>query len=211
MKKEYGVWLPDEEQEMTKFLAKAHIDGVGLYQYHKLLAAMKFVKQFRVALDIGAHCGLWAMRLQERFKEVHCFEPIERHRECLILNAPKASVYPYALGHKTSEVKLKAGVKSTGDTQIAPDGEYLCEMRRLDEFEFEDVDFIKMDCEGYELFVLMGGEKLIDKYHPPMIVEQKKDKGSFYGIGDLEAIQWLKNKGYKVEEEIAGDFIVTFT
>jgi len=211
MKQVRGVWLPDEEHEMTKFLNAAQLDGVGLYQYQKLSAAMKYVKQFRTAVDIGAHCGLWAMQLQKRFKHVHCFEPIERHIECLRLNAPLVAVYPCALGHKSGEVKLKAGVKSTGDTQIAPDGEYVADMNRLDEFDIEDVDFIKIDCEGYELFVLQGGESLIDKYHPPMIVEQKPGKGKFYGIGDTEAIKWLHTKGYKVREIIAGDYILTVT
>jgi FkbM family methyltransferase len=203
------VWLPDEEQEITKFLlAQQSKDGTGLYQYHKLTAALKYVKQFRVAVDIGAHCGLWAMQLEKRFQKVQCFEPIQRHRDCLALNAPNAFIYPYALGHKDGKVRLQKGVKSTGDTQIAPDGEYEAEIRTLDSFDLKDVDFVKIDAEGYELFILQGGEKLVDTYKPPMIVEQKPGKGKFYGLGDTDAVKWLEKKGYKVREVIAGDYIV---
>jgi FkbM family methyltransferase len=161
-----------------------------------------------VAVDIGAHCGTWAMQLEKKFARVHCFEPIERHRECLALNAQNSLIYPYALGHKDGTVRLQKGVKSTGDTQIAPDGEYESEIRRLDSFDLKDVDFVKIDAEGYELFILQGGEKLVDTYKPPMIVEQKPGKGKFYGLGDTDAVKWLEKKGYKVREVIAGDYIV---
>lgn len=224
------VWLPDEEQEISKFLlAQQSKDGTGLYQYHKLTAALKYVKQFRVAVDIGAHCGLWSMQLRKRFLMVHAFEPVMEHRQCWDANMPGgdvymvdvaagerlpecvgsgAALYGVALGHKDGTVRLKKGIKSTGDTQISPDGEYVSEMRTLDSFNLRDVDFVKIDAEGYELFILMGGEKLVDTYKPPMIVEQKPGKGKFYGLGDTDAVEWLEKKGYKVREVIAGDYIV---
>lgn len=211
MKQVCGVWLPDEEQEVTKFLLAQQVDGVGVYQYNKLQAALKYVTNWNKALDIGAHCGLWAMQLGKRFKEVHCFEPVERHRECLIRNAPAAHVYAVALGNKDGIVHLAKGVKSTGDTQIAPDGEYKAQMRTLDSFGLDDVGFIKIDAEGYELFILQGGEQLVDKCRPPMIVEQKPGKGKFYGLGDTDAVKWLEAKGYKRREVIAGDYILTPT
>ena len=209
MKSIQNVWLPDEEEEIAKFLNAAQIDGVGVYQYNKLKAALAHVKRFVVAVDVGAHCGLWSMQLCKRFKTVHAFEPVERHRECLSMNAPTALIYPYALGDKDGTVRLAKGVKSTGDTHISPDGEYVSEVRRLDGFGFENVDFIKLDCEGYELFALRGGEVLIDRCKPTIIVEQKPGKAASFGLGDLEAVDWLVSKGYTLRGEIAGDYILS--
>jgi FkbM family methyltransferase len=211
MKCVQGVWLPDEETEISKFLNAEQIDGVGVYQYAKLRAALAFVKNWRVAVDVGAHCGLWSMQLVKKFQVVHAFEPIERHRECLVKNAPKAILWPVALGDKHSTVSLKKGIKSTGDTQIAADGEYESEIHALDSYLLTEVDFMKLDCEGYELFVLRGGEKLINECRPVMIVEQKPGKGKFYGLGDTEAVKWLQAKGYKLQGVISGDYILTPT
>jgi FkbM family methyltransferase len=211
MKCVQGVWLPDEEMEISKFLNAEQIDGVGVYQYAKLRAALAFVKNWRVAVDVGAHCGLWSMQLEKKFQHVYAFEPILRHCECFQKNTQKATLVRVALGDKNSSVKLKKGIKSTGDTQIADEGEYEAQVHTLDSYALTGVDFMKLDCEGYELFVLRGGEKLIDKCRPVMIVEQKPGKGKFYGLGDTEAVKWLQAKGYKLQGVISGDYILTPT
>jgi len=209
MKLVNGVWLPDEELEMLKFLRSGSVGGVGVYQYHKLLEALKWVKQFRTAVDVGAHCGLWAMQLAKRFNEVHCFEPVARHLECLEKNAPTVKSYHCALGDRDGMVCLVKGVKSTGDTHISEGGEYSARLALLDAYNLKDVDFIKLDCEGYELFALRGGERLIDTCKPAVCVEQKPGKARGYGLGDTEAVQWLKAKGYALRAEIAGDYILS--
>ena len=209
MKQVSAVWLPDEEQEITKFLLANTVDGVGTYQRGKLLAALAFTKQFRTCLDIGAHCGTWAMQLVPKFKTVHCFEPVARHRECLVLNAPKAIVHACALGVKQGKVKLAKGIKSTGDTCIDDEGEYESDLKTLDSFAFKDVDFIKIDCEGYELFVLQGGEQTILRERPTLIVEQKKGHAIRYGIPDTAAVKWLIERGFHLRGQICGDYILT--
>lgn len=208
MKNVNNVWLPDEEEEITRFVRETVIDGVGVYQYGKLKAALSLVKNWRNAVDVGAHCGLWSMQLAPKFRKVYAFEPVERHVECLRKNAPGVQVFSCALGEKDGSVKLKKGVKSTGDTQISGDGEYVADMKRLDDFGLNAVDFMKLDCEGYELFVLRGGERLIDACRPVVIVEQKPGKAKVYGLKDTEAVQWLEKKGYKLKGVIAGDYIL---
>lgn len=203
-----NIWLPDEEEEVTKFVRASVIDGVGVYQIHKLQEAIKYVTRWNLAVDIGGHCGLWSMQLKKHFSMVVAFEPIERHRECFKLNAPDVELHPYALGQKESTVCLKKGIKSTGDTHVSDEGEYKAEMKPLDSFNLTP-DFIKIDCEGYELFVLQGGEKTIDLYKPAIIVEQKPGKASSFGLKDTEAVDWLKEKGYKLRGVIAGDYILS--
>lgn len=195
---------------MSKFLLSETVDGFGAYQLHKLTEGLKHCKQFRVAVDVGAHCGLWAMRLVRRFKEVHCFEPVQRHLECLEKNAPTAKRYHCALGAKDGMVSLVKGEKSTGDTHIAQSGEYAARLVTLDTYNLQDVDFIKLDCEGYELFALQGGERMIDTCKPAVVVEQKPGKAKSYGLKDTEAVEWLQKKGYRLHSVIAGDYILSF-
>ncbi len=211
MKLVKGVWLPDEEQEMSKFLESFQVDGVGVYQYQKLLEALKHVRNFRTAIDIGAHCGLWSMQLKKRFQLVVAFEPVPEHCAIHAMNCPDAELHQVALGDREGTVRLSKGIKSTGDTHITLDGEYEARLERLDSFDVKDVDFIKLDCEGYELFALRGGEETIDEYRPVIIVEQKPGKAKSYGLDDTEAVEWLKKKGYSLKAVLAGDYILTPT
>jgi hypothetical protein len=82
-------------------------------------------------------------------------------------------------------------------------------MKTLDSFNLNDVDLIKIDCEGYELFVIQGGIETIKRCRPAIIVEQKPGHGEAYGLSDTEAVSFLKDMGYKLVKEMAGDYILT--
>jgi hypothetical protein len=78
----------------------------------------------------------------------------------------------------------------------------------LDSYEFKDVDFIKVDCEGYELHVLRGAEQTIISNRPVVIVEQKPGKGKKYGYADDAAVKYLQKLGMKVHTIISGDYLM---
>ena len=55
--------------------------GVG-YEFKPFLSTMKQINKKNVALDIGAHVGIWTRRLAVDFNEVISFEPMKKHIEC---------------------------------------------------------------------------------------------------------------------------------
>lgn len=212
MKQHQGVWLPDGETHLTDWMTKAGeiVDGRGTYQIKKLRAALAHVKQFRTALDVGAHCGLWSMQLVKRFEIVHAFEPVAEHRLCFAANLDGnfAELHPCALGEKDGMISIHTADTSSGDSWV--DGAGDIPMKRLDDFELQDVDFIKIDTEGHELFVLRGGEETIRRCKPCLIVEQKPGHGKHFGIGDTDAIPLLQSWGAKVREVLSGDYILSW-
>lgn len=44
-------------------------------------------------------------------------------------------------------------------------------MKRLDDYEFERIDFIKIDIEGYEFYCLEGAKNTLSKHSPVIYVE----------------------------------------
>ena len=44
----------------------------------------KIKKEFKgnIAIDVGAHVGIWTLRLSKYFGQVICFEPLLKHIEC---------------------------------------------------------------------------------------------------------------------------------
>jgi ribulose 1,5-bisphosphate carboxylase large subunit-like protein len=81
-------------------------------------------------------------------------------------------------------------------------------MRMLDSYGLSAVDFIKLDCEGYELFALRGAEETIKRWMPVITVEQKPGHGQQFGLGDTDAVRWLLKRGYKLAQELGGDYIM---
>ncbi|QOZ25288.1 FkbM family methyltransferase [Bradyrhizobium sp. CCBAU 51753] len=217
MKQVKGFWLPDHEEHLVPFLETGpEFAGGPTYQLHKLMAAMPFIRNFRTAVDVGAHCGLWSRPLGAMFSLVKAFEPIATHRECFHANVvPRdygtfefgVTLYSCALGDHDGSVSLHTGPSSSGDTYVQEGGEHNAVLKTLDSFGFADVDLIKLDCEGYELFAIKGGEKTIREQKPCIIVEQKPGKGKQFGLGDQDAVVLLQSWGAEVVKEISGDFI----
>jgi FkbM family methyltransferase len=216
------IWLPDGEKHFVDWMNSSGeiVDGKGTYQIKKFRAAMEYVKNFRVAVDVGAHVGLWSMQLAQRFDNVIAFEPVAAFRECFVKNAWMRGVkcFPYALGAERDDVWMVYDPSDSGGTHVALGekaaerrNEHPIEMRTLDEFELKNVDLIKIDCEGYERQVIEGARETVDRCKPCIIVEQKQHiMSKNFGIKGTPAVDLLREMGGLVRRELSGDFIVTF-
>lgn len=209
-----GVWLPDGETHLTAWMTKMQQrdeEGRLCYQKHKLDALLGLVTDFRIAIDVGAHCGLMSMHLTKRFQTVHAFEPVELHRAAFARNVTGPAVlHAMALGEAEGMVSMKSDPHSSGDTVVCGVGEI--PLRRLDDVlpEVEGVGLIKLDCEGYELHALRGGEQLLKRCKPAIMVEQKKNKAQQFGLPETGAVQYLEGLGAKVRKVISGDYLLTW-
>jgi FkbM family methyltransferase len=223
MKQHQGIWLPDGEQHLIGWMDQAGeiVDGKGSYQIKKLRTALTHVKRFGNALDIGGHCGLWSMQLAKRFERVHAFEPVAAHRECFVANIPgtctgeldaesfhRVYLHACALGAAPGRVRIESKPDSSGDSRVAGEGDI--PMYTLDSFEFEEVDFVKIDCEGYELMVIRGGEETIKRCRPTMIVEQKGHGMRDFGFRKEEGVELLEAWGMRRVLNMSGDIIMVW-
>lgn len=206
-----GVFLPDGETHLTKWMTDngEMVDGKGTYQIKKLRVALSHCTRFRTAIDVGGHVGLWAMQLAKKFQAVHAFEPVDTHRECFVRNLEgfqNATLHAAALGEHEGSVRIETAPTSSGDSRVGGDGEI--PLHTLDSYNLTDVDFIKLDCEGYEYFALKGGEQTIREWLPTIIVEQKPGRGQRFGLTELQAVEWLMSIGYSCVAKMSGDFVM---
>jgi FkbM family methyltransferase len=184
-------WLPDEEEHLAEW-----IEREGDYQTPHRANALRYVKNWDVAVDIGAHVGLWSREFTEKFKSVIAFEPVEAHRECYVKNVTQNyTLHPFALGEKPGSIRMKTVAHSTGGTHVDPDGAVSAEMRTLDSFDIPKIDFMKMDCEAYEIYVLKGARQTLLRCKPVVCLEQKNQR--FYGNPRYAASDYLMSLGAK--------------
>ncbi len=107
-----GIWLPDGDEEFTNYAAKKPIRG---YQRRHKIAAFRTLRADRMAVDVGAHVGLWTLDMADIFGHVHAFEPVAEVRECLIRHVPpdRVTVHGVALGEKAGSCGVVFDPKRT--------------------------------------------------------------------------------------------------
>jgi FkbM family methyltransferase len=137
-----------------------------------LRVAIPFCKKFRLALDVGAHQGLWSAIMAEQFNKVIGWEPYEPNQAAWIKRMakyPNASLFKAACANYNGEAKLLG--ESHSKHYIEPSEAGPIEVHRIDDFNFEDVDLLKTDCEGADALVLMGARDTLLRCKPVVIVE----------------------------------------
>jgi len=227
-----GVWLPSTElhlADMMRGKRRQVIDGKATYQKHKLDACLELLpkNRRRGVLDIGAHVGLWSMWLVNEFDFLHAVEPVPEHRELFERNlaGKHYALYPVALGEAEGVVDIEIPLETTGNAHIAigkrhpgtrhvpnPDAQRVVKgikMLRLDAFDLHDIDFVKIDVEGFERAVVAGGETFF-KLNRPLVIVEQKGNDSAYGDAPNAAVALLESWGARTRRVMAGDFILSW-
>ncbi len=206
MKQVHGWWLPDDEIHIGHYLDATNSD---IYQPNHQHESVKRCSQFRTALDIGAHVGLWARGLTEKFETVIAFEPCDEFSQLLEHNAPKVkTIHRVALGDKEGSVKMVIAPDNTGSTHVERGADGVTPMLPLDHFQLTDVDFVKIDVEGFELEVIRGGFDTFKNNSPVVIVEQK-DRYAIPEQGNHAAVRFLMRElRYRLIGKVIDDWIL---
>ena len=135
-------------------------------------AALKYVNHWRNCIDIGSNVGMWTRELAQKFEQVYCFEPNPNFIECFNKNITESNVKLFELGLSNKEHTASQEFNSTVITNTP--GNVQC--RTLDSFNLNNIDFIKIDVDGFEVEVLKGAENTIKRNNPVINVEMKDRK-----------------------------------
>jgi FkbM family methyltransferase len=148
-----------------------------------------FCKNNSYVLDLGANIGFTAIALADICFDgkIAAVEPLEPTFNFLRKNINKSeknniTLHQYAVGNKTGEFPMQATSDFLAGAFIAD--QYQADQNHFtmsvkinllddifEEFNFDKLDFIKMDLEGYEIFALEGGIKTLNKFQPTVFLE----------------------------------------
>ena len=177
-----------------------YLEDAGGGQQEQRDSALNYIHKWRVCLDIGSNIGQWTRPLSKKFESVVCFEPNPNFRECFVKNITETNVllWPYGLSDKEHKAK-----QDFNSTQLQnKDGNIDC--RTLDSFGLTNVDFVKIDVDGFEVPLLNGARQTLTRNNPVINIEMKRDKRS-YVVVKCESI--LKELGYKFVNRTKSDEI----
>jgi FkbM family methyltransferase len=154
------------------------------YQFYEpeLRRLDEFVPGDRGAVDVGMWWGPWSWWLARRLPQVDSFEPNPELCGRLASVMPRnVAIHQVALSDRTSQANLwvpSDGMGTEGRDTLEPAGrptpewnKHTVATSRLDDFNLEDVGFVKIDVEGHELAVLQGATDLLAAERPTVMIE----------------------------------------
>lgn len=198
-----------ESMELAAYFGSFERDMVDLID--------RLTKPGMIALDIGANVGLHTLRIAHRVAPnglVYAFEPTEYAFRKLCRNAAlnpnlKIEALRLALSNEgATDVEIHFRSSWLADGGRADTETSKVDFVRLDDWinrrGIERVDFIKMDIDGHEGFVLQGAVKTIERDRPDMLVEASIYQ---YEDGRPDAFALLAGLGYKLFTTSEGEEI----
>ncbi|HEV2302050.1 MAG TPA: FkbM family methyltransferase [Stellaceae bacterium] len=206
MRLENGTQFPVDcaDTAFLDFAARLARDGAVEPEVTALFTHL--APRLSVVYDIGANWGYYPLLLgtDPRFKgEIHAFEIAPRTAEGLgrlVRSAgieARVRVHRYGLWRLDGEVRLTRERHSYLARIVAEEyrgGSDRVPVRRLDGLDLPAPDLIKIDVEGHETDVLLGGLELVRRRHPMIVFESwfdAENRGTM-----LAPLELLEGSGY---------------
>jgi len=169
-------------------------------------------------IDIGGHIGTTSFAYSRLFKNIITFEPNPTSYDFFCKNMRLNSINNVTVHHKgvynksmhCRIVKHSGGNSGCYYIQECEKNENSIEVVRLDDLNIERVDFMKVDTEGSELFVLEGALDLISKNKPLIQVETNNCSLDYFGYDKERIFEFMKQQEYKLlSDNGANPFFIT--
>ncbi len=148
----------------------------GEYDAELCRLIKSIIPQNSVCIDIGANIGFWTnfLVLECRAQKVYSIEPEPSNLKLFRLNAElnsskeKVELFANAVGDKPGKLSLFLSEDNAGDHQLYDSKEgrkqIQVDVKRVDDLVTDSkIDFIKMDVQGFEPFVVDGMLEILER------------------------------------------------
>ena len=194
-----GIALLKDDQCICRFIRES---GRLDHDQNMLPLLKEFIKNGDVVLDIGAFIGdhtIYYSKLVGDNGSVIAFEPNRDSFFCLEHNLKaykNVELINSAIGKEYGFVRTVDVLGNIGMNFLIPDNLGGIVIYSLNQMEIDRIDFIKIDVEGFELDVLIGGKETINKFKPTMLIEINDATLSRQGISRNDIFAWLTENNY---------------
>ena len=185
----------------------------GSYEENELEMILKFVKANTNVFDIGGNIGWISLNISRHFPSanIYTFEPIPKTFEYLkknveLNNFSNIHINNFGFSNEEKDIVFYYYAEGSGNASMTNLSENanvvktICSVKRLDDYVFSnnlEVDFIKCDVEGAELFVFQGGLEVLKKHKPLVFTEMLRKWAIKFNYHPNQIIRMFNEIGYK--------------
>ena len=137
----------------------------------------RFVDRFKNVLDIGAAVGMYSSFWASRCARIHSYEavePVYKQLKKLELKFDNITTHNIAMSDQVGQTSFFVDDKRLSNSSfrdLVGGQEITVNTTTIDNENHQNVGFIKIDVEGHELDVLIGGYETIKRDRPVCMVE----------------------------------------
>lgn len=198
------------EIEPSNGYLDAQIHAHGLYEPHIVEMMREHISPGDTCIDVGANIGHHTILMSHFVSDsgqVYAYEPIPHLRDQMsrslqINSIHNVTIHDVALSDKEGEMTLfirKGNIGGSSFVSGIDTEELPVRVTTLDKEHTGKVDFMKIDVEGYEYHVLLGGQQLIENHRPKIIFEWSPIYYRIHDESHSKAIlQFFKDRHYSL-------------
>lgn len=141
---------------------------LGLLEYAEMIFFLRYIRSHDVVCDVGANIGDYSILAAKCCgARAYAFEPIPSTysfmNQQILLNEVGEKVRGYCVALSDACGKIYFTDEDAVSHAVSEmDGKIEAEMSTLDALNINDITFMKVDVEGFELSVLRGAAKALD-------------------------------------------------
>ena len=200
-----GLWAMQFLRDFTHTICfEPQGELLPIWRQNMIAASQRFtstVPRFHIGREAGACCAVF----EEPGRDGHtvrCYHAA--------LGSPLETTPPAQIGLKRYGERSSGNVRVCAPADAADPTLGLAPLMSLDHYDLQTLDLLKIDCEGYELLVLHGARRTLERTKPVVIVEQKPGVASAFGFADTAAIALLETLGACVKWNHGGDYCLSW-
>ena len=216
-KSEDPLYTKLRDGDGTLFVPEARVAkdyfNSGIYERGYISwACENFVREGKEVIDIGAHIGMYTVEMGKVAKRVHSFECSPKSYNYLCSNillrdlSYKVTTYNTALSN-IRDPHDGGGNGISGFDKDIHTPTIDVPMVELDSFNLTNINFIKIDVEGHEEFVLRGAVKTIEANgYPPILFESWPERYTDVPAKEIKdsLFTFIKSLGYTITQVTGG-------
>lgn len=165
------------------------------------------IKSDSILCDVGSNYGWHSIQSSFFCESVYSFEPQKyihdiQKKSIEENNIENIKLFNFALGDENgtkemSPIDYNSTSTNMGDLSLGVGGEKI-EVRTLDSMNISRIDFMKIDVQGYEKFVLKGGENTLKGSKPIIIIEMENHQCRRFNYDAMDLFEIIRNLGYHI-------------
>lgn len=184
----------------------AEVQATGFWD-HDLRPFLDRIPAGATVIDVGAHIGLYTGYLASRGVHVHAVEAHPFYLPLLQANVAAnawghlVTIHPVFLYSTLCRLWERREHETPASNTWLPAREgALCGFLDDIGLPLPRVAAVKVDAQGADLHVLLGGEALIERDHPMILIEYEEKLAALHGHSPTQYAAWRDGHGYRQED-----------